>query len=509
MQRSILQVTNFQLVQKRFFKKHHVRVRFAPSPTGHLHLGGLRTALYNYLFARSNKGTFILRMEDTDQTRTISGAMEKLQDDLFWAGIISDEDPVRGGPMGPYIQSSRLELYKEQVLKLINNESAYYCFCSEKRLEVLRKEAMKCGQIPKYDNRCRHFSRDEVKELFKNHATCCIRFKLPSTPELFHDMVYGDVLHDIAKTEGDPVIIKSDGYPTYHFANVVDDHFMEISHVLRGVEWQISTPKHIMLYKAFGWDPPMYGHLPLILNADGSKLSKRQNDIKIEVFRKQGIFPLALVNYVIGAGGGFYKEQGNKDLYSYEELIKKFDISKIKVNSGKLMPKRLLEFNKLEISNLLNNEKNHKFIIEKVKRIVLEAFPERKNNSLQLDDHHIITTLKWAQNRIWMLNDLVKEDLAFLWVMPASTPYIEQTEYLNTIKLLNTELAEIDAGNYKTSWIGSYLKDFAVKNGIPFSALMKVLRNVLSGLNAGPPVAEMIEILGKNSTLLRLQRCVS
>ncbi|KYN03959.1 PREDICTED: probable glutamate--tRNA ligase, mitochondrial [Cyphomyrmex costatus] len=510
MQRNILRATSLQLLQRRLFKKYHVRVRFAPSPTGHLHLGGLRTALYNYLFARSNNGAFILRIEDTDQTRTISGAIEKIQDDLLWAGIISDEDPTRGGPVGPYVQSSRLELYKEQVLKLLNNGSAYYCFCTEKRLDLLRKEAMKCGQIPKYDNRCRHLTKDEVKEMLRKNLAYCIRFKLTSTSEVFHDLVYGDVFHDITKSEGDPVIIKSDGYPTYHFANVVDDHFMEISHVLRGVEWQVSTPKHIMLHKAFGWNPPIYGHLPLIMNSDGSKLSKRQGDIKIDSFRKQGIFPLALLNYVIGAGGGFHKEQESQDLYTYQELIKQFDITKIKPSSGKLMPDKLWEFNKLEMTNLLQNERNHKFFIERIKKLVSEAFPEWKNDgNLQLDDDHIITTFKWAQNRVTTLNDLVKKDLAFLWIIPSSIPNVKQDGYSDTIKLLNAELVEIDANNYNTDWMTPYLKEFAKKNGIPFPALMKTLRSVMSGVNVGPPVAEMMEILGKDRTLSRLQRCVS
>ncbi|XP_011336380.1 probable glutamate--tRNA ligase, mitochondrial isoform X2 [Ooceraea biroi] len=507
MQRNLLRTAIFQVLQRRFFKKYHVRVRFAPSPTGDLHLGGLRTALYNYLFARSNNGTFILRIEDTDQLRTIPGAVEKLQDDLSWAGIIPDEDPTRDGPVGPYMQSSRLELYKEQVLELLNNGSAYYCFCTEKRLELLRKEAQKCGQIPKYDNRCRHLDKNEVKEMLRKNSTYCIRFKLSSVPEPFHDMICGDVLHDIAKTEGDPVIMKSDGYPTYHFANVVDDHLMGISHVLRGVEWQVSTPKHIMLYKAFGWNPPAYGHLPLILNKDGSKLSKRQGDIKIESFRKRGIFPLALVNYVIGAGGGFHRSNKDaRDLYSYQELIKCFDVGKIKASSGKLMPEKLLELNRLEIVNLLKNEKNHEFLIERVKKLVLKAFPERKNDgSLQLDDYHIITTLNWAQKRITTFNDLVEKDLAFLWIVPTSMPKIE-TGCSDAIKLLNAELAKLDTSNYKTDWIVSYLKDFAKKNEVPFATLMKVLRGILSGVNVGPPVAEMIEILGKDRTLLRLRR---
>lgn len=507
MQRIVLRAASFQMLQRRFFKKYHVRVRFAPSPTGDLHLGGLRTALYNYLFARNNNGTFILRIEDTDQSRTIPGATQKLQDDLLWAGIICDENPVRGGPLGPYVQSSRLELYKEHVLKLLDNGSAYYCFCTERRLELLRKEAQRCRQIPRYDNRCRYLDKNEAKEMLKKQSTYCIRFKLSSEPEPFRDMIYGDVLHDISKTEGDPIIVKSDGYPTYHFANVVDDHLMEISHVLRGVEWQVSTPKHIMLYKAFGWDPPVYGHLPLILNTDGSKLSKRQGDIKIESFRKQGIFPLALLNYVISAGGGFHRTKETQDLYTYEELIKTFDVNKIKSSSGKLMPEKLLEFNRLELVNLLKNEKNHEFLIERVKKLVLEAYPEQKDRGgLQLDDHHVITTLNWAQNRISMLNDLVQKDLAFLWIVPTCLPNIEQNGCSDAIKLLNAELTDMDASNYTTDSMVSYLKDFARKTEVPFVTLMTVLRSVLSGVKVGPPVAEMMEILGKDRTLLRLRR---
>ena len=201
------------------------------------------------MFARANNGVFILRIEDTDQSRVVPGAMEQLHDDLIWAGIIPDEDPIRGGPDGPYIQSERLDLYKEQVRILLANGSAYKCFCTEQRLEILRKNALKERLVPKYDNRCRHFTDNEVKERLMKGQNYCVRFKLDPTPDPFKDMIYGEVTYDVSQNEGDPVILKSDGYPTYHFANVVDDHFMRISHVLRGVEWQISTPKHLLLYK--------------------------------------------------------------------------------------------------------------------------------------------------------------------------------------------------------------------------------------------------------------------
>ncbi|XP_053979842.1 probable glutamate--tRNA ligase, mitochondrial isoform X2 [Hylaeus volcanicus] len=510
MHRNILRTLSIQFEQKRFFKKDQVRVRFAPSPTGLLHLGGLRTALYNYLFARANNGTFILRIEDTDQSRCVPGAIEKIQNDLLWSGIISDEDPIREGPYGPYIQSKRLEIYKEQVLKLLSNQSAYYCFCTESRLQLLRKEALKCGQVPKYDNRCRHLTSNKVKELLDKGHPHCIRFKLSSEPECVNDIIYGKVVHDVAQLEGDPIIIKTDGYPTYHFANVVDDHFMKITHVLRGIEWQISTPKHLMMYKAFNWTPPIYGHLPLILNANGTKLSKRQNDINIEFLRKEGIFPLAVINYVIHAGGGFDNKGGVTYINSYEELIKQFDMSQIKVSSNKLIPEKLLQFNKLEISKLVANEKNRTFLVERIQKLVIEAFPDRKNDgSLQLDEDHIMAILKWGQERIYKLSDLVSPNLSFLWIVPTAPLDVTQSGCLDVLKLFTTKLTETDTPTYNKVWINGYLKELANEHTIPFPKLTQVLRRILSGLNEGPPVGEMMEILGKDTTLSRINRYIS
>ncbi|KAG7210237.1 hypothetical protein KM043_011786 [Ampulex compressa] len=509
MYRNILQVTSIQLLSKRFFNKDQVRVRFAPSPTGLLHLGSLRTALYNYLFARANNGTFILRIEDTDLSRTIPGAMEKIQDDLLWAGIIPDEDPTRGGPVGPYIQSKRFDLYKEQVLKLLQNESAYYCFCTKNRLELLKKDARKCGQTPKYDNKCRHLSKDEIKAHLKDDKPYCIRFKLIPTPDPFHDMIYGPIVHNVALSEGDPVIMKADGFPTYHFANVVDDHFMNISHVLRGIEWQISTPKHILLYKAFDWKPPKFGHLPLILNSNGTKLSKRQGDIQIDFYRKNGIFPLALLNFITYVGGGFNRESTDSYICSYQDLIKQFDVSNIKPSSGKLIPGKLLECNKLEISKLLTNEKNNKFLLQKVEQLVKNAFPDREDDeSIELDEQYVMMVLNWAKNRISTLGDLVSPELKFLWVLPTMTN-IADAGCSAAIQKLTTEMTEIDKNNFNAMWLNSYLHNFADNNDVQYPLMMKTLRNVLSNLKDGPPVAEMMEMLGKERSLMRIKRCIS
>lgn len=241
-------------------------------------MGGLRTALYNYLFAKAHNGTFIVRIEDTDQSRVVPDATETLFNDLEWAGLIPDESVIHGGNFGPYIQSERLDIYRSEVKKLLENGSAYYCFCTERRLDLLRKDALRANQVPKYDNRCRHLTPVQVAEKLANSDSMCIRykkkrkknktamkqdnnnnknfnfsfrfrFKLESTVTKFDDIVYGNIEYDVAKFEGDPIIIKSDGFPTYHFANVVDDHFMNITHVLRGAEWQISTTKHLLMYK--------------------------------------------------------------------------------------------------------------------------------------------------------------------------------------------------------------------------------------------------------------------
>lgn len=238
-------------------------------------MGGLRTALYNYLYAKGNRGTFIVRIEDTDQSRLVPDATESLFNDLNWAGINPDESVLHGGNYGPYVQSERLEIYRREVKKLLENGSAYYCFCTERRLELLRKDAIRASETPKYDNRCRHLTPVQVAEKLANNDSMCIRyvidlsenqhnyicngdsmikmvicrFKLESNITSFEDIVYGKIEYDVAKNEGDPIIIKSDGFPTYHFANVVDDHFMDITHVLRGVEWQISTTKHLLMYK--------------------------------------------------------------------------------------------------------------------------------------------------------------------------------------------------------------------------------------------------------------------
>lgn len=476
-----------------------VRVRFAPSPTGFLHLGGLRTALYNYLFAKKANGRFILRIEDTDQTRRVKGAAEKIIEDLSWAGIEIDEGPNIGGKYGPYVQSERLDLYRTEVKKLLENGNAYYCFCTERRLELLRKEALRTRQVPKYDNKCRHLTPVQIAEKLTNNKEFCIRFKLESYTEPIDDLVYGKVAYDVAENEGDPVIIKSDGFPTYHFANVVDDHFMNITHVLRGVEWQISTTKHLLLYKAFGWRPPKFGHLPLLINADGTKLSKRQGDIHISHYRDSGILPQALVNYVTQAGGGFIRQQGLKPKsYTMNELSSQFDVSVINSHPSKLNPDLLDQCNRLEIIRQLNDPKGYQKLVSEVINLVKQKYG-KKETELDLDVNHVKNILQTTACRISSIQELVGKKLSFLWILP-------KTEIGDLPKETLDELLKgLEQQEFNKTPINKFLKDFASKEQLKFSTFMRSLRSILSGLDEGPAVAEMMELLGKDVTLRRIR----
>ncbi|GBP12927.1 Probable glutamate--tRNA ligase, mitochondrial [Eumeta japonica] len=473
------------------------RVRFAPSPTGYLHLGGLRTALYNYLFAKSNGGKFILRIEDTDQSRKVDGSIEALIRDLEWVGLKYDEGPGQEGDFGPYKQSERLNIYQDKIKKLLDNGSAYYCFCTERRLNILRRNAIRAQLMPKYDNRCRHLSKQEVHEKIAAGVPHCVRFKLTSDIQHFEDLIFGGIAYDVSLNEGDPVLMKSDGYPTYHLANVIDDHLMAITHVLRGVEWQISTTKHLLLYRAFNWEPPQFGHLPLIVNADGTKLSKRQNDVHVEDYKKQGIFPLALVNYITLAGGGFDHVPGaGIGLKTLSELAEEID--RISSHSTRLNPDLLEECNRLEIKRQLSERNTTQHLIRQIQELVTSKYSNLKLNT---SEENIKTVLSWATSRITRIEDLVSPKLAFLWVLP-SNPNVEENNKVILLKLVN-ELEDVKT--FEEVTLKKYLKDFCDRNKTKFPELMKTLRLVLSGLNEGPGVAEMLQLLGKEQALYRIK----
>ncbi|KAJ5083599.1 hypothetical protein N7456_013026 [Penicillium angulare] len=308
------------------------RTRFAPSPTGYLHLGSLRTALFNYLLAKRTGGQFLLRIEDTDQKRTIPGAEQRLYDDLQWAGLNWDEGPVVGGPYGSYRQSERTALYRSHANELISNGHAYRCFCSSDRLDSHARHRSQSGLPPGYDRKCADIPSGESEDRAHKGETHVVRLKVEGYP-MFNDLVYGKTgqnkpntskMDFIDRVYDDPILLKSDGHPTYHLANVVDDHCMKITHVIRGTEWMSSTPMHMALYNAFKWTPPSFGHVPLLVDKSGQKLSKRNADIDLSSFKdKQGIFPSTLINFAALLG---WSHTQKSDIFSLEELEQIFNL---------------------------------------------------------------------------------------------------------------------------------------------------------------------------------------
>jgi glutamyl-tRNA synthetase len=331
--------TNSTSTRKARLPDTPARTRFAPSPTGNLHLGSIRTALFNYLLARRTKGQFLLRIEDTDQKRTIPGAEERLFEDLQWAGLQWDEGPLVGGPYGPYRQSERTQLYQEHVKPLLQNGKAYRCFCSAERIKSFNEARHAEGLPLGYDRKCTHIPLEEAEDRVHNGESHVIRFLVPKEYPRYHDLVYGKSGHGSNKTKklllespvyDDPILLKSDGFPTYHFANIVDDHLMKITHVVRGSEWMTSTPLHIALYEAFAWVPPEYAHVPLLVDKTGAKLSKRNADTDIASFRACGIFPEALTNFTALLG---WSHQGKNDVMDLAELSETFDLKITKGNT--------------------------------------------------------------------------------------------------------------------------------------------------------------------------------
>ena len=316
-----------------------VKVRFAPSPTGFVHIGSLRTALYNYLFAKRMGGEYLLRVEDTDQTRLVEGAIENMLQAMKWAGVnhtegvMLDENGniVQKGENGPYIQSERLDIYKKYIQELLDNGKAYYCFCTKERLDEVREKQKEAGETPRYDGHCRDLTEEEVQAKIAAGEPYVIRLRLPENHVIkFNDLVRGETEFNTNDLD-DQVLIKTDGFPTYHFAVVVDDHLMEITHVIRGEEWLSSTPKHVYLYEAFGWEPTTFVHLPNILNKEKKKLSKRHGDVAVEDFKKKGYLPEGLVNYVALVG---WSPEDNQEIFSMEELENAFSIDRVSKSCG-------------------------------------------------------------------------------------------------------------------------------------------------------------------------------
>lgn len=474
---------------------HTTRTRYAPSPTGYMHIGNLRTALYEYLIAKKDNGKFILRIEDTDQERYVEGAVDVIYKTLKMAGITHDEGPDIGGDYGPYIQSERKGMYLDYAKKLVDLGCAYYCFCTKERLAKLKEEQDAAGQGHKYDRHCCTLSREEVERRLANNEPYVIRQKMPDTGSTsFEDAVYGTITVDNSELD-DQILIKTDGLPTYNFANVIDDHQMAITHVVRGNEYLSSTPKYNLLYKAFGWDIPTYVHVPLILKASGQKLSKRAGDPSFEDLVDLGYLVEAIVNYVVLLG---WSPSTNQEIYSLKELEQVFDISGISKAPA------IFDINKL---TWMNGEYIRKMPVEEFHRLALPYYEKILSNK----DIDKLKISKLLQIRTEVLTS-IPETVDFFEKLPEYdvSMYIHKkskTNLENSLENLTVAAEILEAvEDWNAETVHATLFNHIEAAGIKNSLMLWPVRTAISGKSVTPGGAiEIADILGKNETLRRIK----
>ncbi len=475
-----------------------IRVRFAPSPTGYLHIGGLRTALYNYLFARRNGGKLVLRIEDTDQARRVEGAVEKLIATLAWAGVHYDEGPDRPGSFGPYIQSQRLDIYHRHAKELVQKGTAYHCFCSPERLEKVRQHQTAAKERAAYDRHCRDLKRDEVESRLHNGERNVIRMKVPLGGEsTFNDLIRGDV--SIAyEVLDDQVLLKSDGFPTYHLAVVVDDHLMEISHVIRGEEWLPSTPKHVLLYQFFGWELPKFAHLPLLLNPDKSKLSKRQGDVAVEDYRAKGYLKEAIINFIAFLG---WNPGDERELFSMDDLVKEFTLERVG-KSGAV-------FN-IEKLDWLNFQHLRKKPDGEVLGMLREYLSSSSYAGSQFSDQYLVSVITAMRERASFVKDFVEKCPYFYRSPDQYDPDVVKKRWKPESAAQLRALADKFAGlsspakeEYEDS-----LHEVAEALRVKQSDLIHPLRLAVSGMGAGPGLYDILIILGKEEVIRRVNTAI-
>ena len=495
-----------------------VRVRFAPSPTGPLHIGGVRTALFNYLFAKKNNGVFFLRIEDTDQNRYVPGAEEYILEALKWLGISPDETMGVNEKFGPYRQSERKDLYQQYAKDLINSGNAYYAFDTAEALDAIRKEEEEQGKTFIYNHHNREkldtsliISEEETARRIANGEHYVIRFKTPVNETLhLHDIIRGDIKFETNLLD-DKVLFKSDGMPTYHLANIVDDHLMETSHVIRGEEWLPSMPLHVLLYRAFGWDAPLFAHLPLIMKPIGNgKLSKRDGDkLGFPVFpldwkteegissgyREKGFFPEAVLNFLALLG---WNDGTEKELYSLEELVTSFDLNRVHKAGAKFDPEK-------------NKWFNHQYLMKQKDSDLAKAFaPILAEKNIQVTDDSLIRIVSLIKERahfvseFWEMSDFFFE---------APTNYDEKAtkNWKSDTPALMQELISVlgEITDFTSTNIETIVKDWMTKNEIGMGKIMQPFRLSLVGALKGPHLFDIVEIIGKQETIKRIEKAIT
>lgn len=482
-----------------------MRTRFAPSPTGMLHIGGLRTALFAYILARQSKGSFLLRIEDTDQERTVPGALENILSTLHWAGIDPDEGVVmdhgtitQRGTKGPYIQSQRLEFYKKHAEMLRGSGKAYPCFCTPERLDQMRKDQQARKQAPMYDRQCLTLSKEEIERRIAQGDRHVLRMHIPRNETItFHDDIRGNVSF-AGHTIDDQVLLKSDGYPTYHLAHVVDDHLMDIDIVIRGEEWLSSLPKHLLLFTYFGWQPPRYAHVPLLLNADRSKLSKRQGDVAAEEYRTKGYLPEAVLNFLALLG---WNPGTEEEIFALNDLIERFSIERVQ-KAGAIFDLQKLDWLQGQWIRRMPPEKFIEAITPELKLHLRAA----------LHDPDLLRKASLIQDRLTLLSD-APEMLKFFYEEPTVTmellanPKQKLTPELvaEILPQIRTTLEGIDEKDWTLPHLERNLRELVETKGYSLGQILWPLRAALTGKPYSPGAFEVTEALGKTEALRRLQ----
>jgi len=467
-----------------------VRVRFAPSPTGYPHLGNIRTALFNWLFARHNDGTFVLRIEDTDVTRLIEGATDTILDSLRWLGLDWDE--------GPYFQSQRLETYREVADQLIKGELAYLCYCSPQRLESMRQEQIERKQPPGYDRHCRHLTRQQRTELEASGIIPVVRFKSPLEGQTsFDDLIRGDIVFENS-TLDDFVLLKSDGYPTYHLANIVDDHLMAISHVLRADEWLSSTPRHVLLYQALGWQPPHFAHLPMILGPDRAKLSKRHGATSIKEYMDEGYLPEAMFNFLALLG---WSLDDKREIMTRDDIIEHFSLDRVSKAAAVFNREKLDWMNALYLRGYTSDE-----FVSSSTDFLKRDLPSGVERPLDADYIRRIAPL--IQERARTLAEVPQLE-EFFWVDKLEydagllTSKLEGAEAIEALRASLTKLGGLQ--NWDTASLEAVLRPLADELSLRTGVFFGLLRVATTGRTAAPPLFQTMEVLGRERCFTRLQ----
>ncbi|MCK4892937.1 MAG: glutamate--tRNA ligase [Calditrichia bacterium] len=464
----------------------NICTRFAPSPTGYLHVGGLRTALYNFLFARHQGGKMILRIEDTDRARFVPGATENLIKTLKFMGITYNEGPDKPGSQGPYIQSERTTKYQEHADKLIEQGDAYYCFCTPERLETLRKQQEAAKQQSKYDGHCRNLNPSQISGNLENDQPHVIRLKMPLEGEThFNDLIRGEVVVQNELTD-DQILIKSDGYPTYHLANVIDDHYMNVSHVIRGEEWLLSVPKHLRLYQAFGWEPPLMAHLPLLLNPDKSKLSKRQGDVAVEDFLEKGYLPDALNNFVALLG---WNPGNDQEIFGVEELIESFSLERVN-KSGAVFDVQKLNWMNGQYIRQLAQEKRYQFLAPYLSKAGYDISDTQKTQRV-IDA--VYKRLSYGDEIEKEASIFYSEDLVIS--EPEARQILAKPSAKTVLKHFVEKIESQEDVNLEI--FSNVMKEIQLETNIVKQELWMPVRVALTGVTHGPDLPLVIEIFGK------------